>query len=236
MLDETSKVGKKKIAAKNHNKVSMMNLAMAFASETTMGLVYKAMTTEFPSGLAHLVIKRLFKKYQPLDTVTLVELRQMLNKIMMKKGSDPATLFEQIAAVENPYNTVTKKIAQDVLIAVALDKSTMEYKSILTAEQRAKGTLCTLENLESAMNQHWRQIGRSDEVEKNNEISLAAVNFNGICFKCGKKGHKASVCLDNNKSDKDGSDKQGQGSKQKEKRKCYQCGKVGHITPNCWED
>ena len=116
----------------------------------------------------------------------------MLNKIMMKKGLDLVTLFEQIAAVENRYNTVNKKIAQDELIAIVLDKSTMEYKSILTAEQRVKGTSCTLEDLKSTMNQHWRQIGRSNAAEKSNEISLVAVNFNGICFKCGKKGHKAS--------------------------------------------
>ena len=43
---------------------------------------------------------------------------------------------------------MTKKFAEDELIAIVLDKSTMEYKSVLTAEQRAKGTLCTLEDLE----------------------------------------------------------------------------------------
>ena len=43
------------------------------------------------------------------------------------------------------------------------------------------------------------------------------MNFNRICFKCGKKGHKVSVCPENNKSDKAGSDKQGQGSRQKKR-------------------
>ena len=121
--------------------------------------------------------QRLLMKYQPQDTVMLVELRQKLNKIMMKKGQDPATLFEQIAAVENHYNAVTKKIAKDEFIVVVLDKSTMEYKSILTTEQRVKGTLCTLDDLESTMNQHWRQIGGSNEAEKNNKIFLAVVNY-----------------------------------------------------------
>ena len=221
VLDETKDEDKKKIVVKNRNSVAMANLTMAFTNETTMGLVYKAETKEWPGGLAHLVIKGLFKKYQPVDTVTLVELRQMLNKITMKKGSDPVTLFEQIAAVEHCYNTGGRKIAEDKLIAVVLNKSTMEYKAVLSAEQRVKGMMCTLEDLESAMNQHWRQIGGHEEAERSNEISLAAVNFNGVCFKCGKKGHKASVCPDNNKGDKAGSDKEGQGSKQKEKRKCF---------------
>ena len=53
-----------------------------------------------------MVIKGLFKKYQPQDMVTLVKLRQMLNKISMKKDANPATMFEQITSVENRYNTV----------------------------------------------------------------------------------------------------------------------------------
>jgi hypothetical protein len=74
---------------------------MVFTSEGTMGLVYKAMNANWPNGLAHLVIKGLFKKYRPQDTVTLMELRQMLNKIGMKKDVNSATMFKQIASVEN---------------------------------------------------------------------------------------------------------------------------------------
>jgi len=73
-LDETENDDKKKIAVEKRNAVAMANLSMAFTSEGTMGLVYKAMTTEWPNGLAHLVIKGLFKKYQPQDTMMRVEL------------------------------------------------------------------------------------------------------------------------------------------------------------------
>ena len=112
VLDESTDAGKKRIAAKRRNAVAMASLSMAFTSEGTMGLVYKAMSADWPNGLAHLVIKGLFKKYQPEDTVTLVELRQMLNKISMKKDSNPATMFEQIASVENRYNTAKRKIQE----------------------------------------------------------------------------------------------------------------------------
>ena len=102
---------------------------MAFTSEAAIGLVYKTMSTKWPSGLAHLVVAALFKKYQPQDTITRVELRQVLkNEIKMKNGMDPSTLFEQISSVKNKYNTVTKKIDEDDLIALVLDNaSPAEY-------------------------------------------------------------------------------------------------------------
>jgi hypothetical protein len=137
VLDEDDEDDKKKIAMRKRNAVAMVNLSMAFTSEGSMGLVYKAMTLEWPGGLAHLVIKGLFKKYQPQDTVTRVELHQMLNKVSMKKDADPAMLFEQLASIENQYNTATNKIMEEDLVAIILDTAPMEYQAVLTSEQRA---------------------------------------------------------------------------------------------------
>ncbi len=54
----------------------MANLSMAFTSEKgKMGLVYKAMTPEWPGGLAYLVVEALNKKYRPQGTITRVKLR-----------------------------------------------------------------------------------------------------------------------------------------------------------------
>jgi hypothetical protein len=38
----------------------------------------------------------------------------------------------------------------------------MDYKAVLTAEQKKKGNTLTLADLESAMDQHWRSIGNGD--------------------------------------------------------------------------
>jgi len=54
VLDETKD---KKIEAKKWNEVAMANLAMAFTNEACMGLIYKSMTTEWPSGLAYIFIE-----------------------------------------------------------------------------------------------------------------------------------------------------------------------------------
>ncbi len=50
-LDKTTPVGKKMLAAKKRNEVAMANFTIAFTSEGVMGLVYKALTTDWPSGL-----------------------------------------------------------------------------------------------------------------------------------------------------------------------------------------
>ncbi len=53
---------------------SECNFTMAFKSEATMRLIYKAKNTAWPGGDVHKVVKALFKKYRPIDMMTLVEL------------------------------------------------------------------------------------------------------------------------------------------------------------------
>jgi hypothetical protein len=49
--------------------------------------------TDWPIGLAYLVVKALKKEYMPEDTISKVELRRMMNNIKMKKSADPVDLF-----------------------------------------------------------------------------------------------------------------------------------------------
>jgi hypothetical protein len=89
-------------------------------------------------------VSALFKKYQPQDVITRVELRQQLSAVKMKSNEDPATLFEQLSSIENRYNTSTKKIEEEDMIAVVLDAAPTEYQAILTAEQQIKGASVNL--------------------------------------------------------------------------------------------
>jgi hypothetical protein len=63
VIDEMTDPGKLQAAAKKHNGIAMANLTMAFTTDGTMALVYKAKTGAWPSGLAHLVSLALKKKY-----------------------------------------------------------------------------------------------------------------------------------------------------------------------------
>jgi len=191
--------------------------------------VLEAKTNEWPNGLAHLVVAALFKKYQPQDTITRVELRQRLNQVRMKKGQDPVTLFDQISSIKNMYNTSTKQIDQEDLIAVVLDAAPIEYQALLTAEQRMKGATVTLSDLQVVMNQYWRQTKSAREKDKtNDESELTLAVFEGICYNCHKKGHKSFNCPDKKKTTN------GQ-RRSRFNKKCSTCGKVGHLTEKCFE-
>jgi len=69
-IDETMDAGKKQALAKKMNVVAMANFSMGFTMEATMGILYRVMTPNWPSGLAYKVVEELKKKYQPQDTIS----------------------------------------------------------------------------------------------------------------------------------------------------------------------
>jgi hypothetical protein len=150
IIDETTTGGKAEAAAKKRNTIDVANLNMSFTTDGAMALlVFKSKTIDWPNGLAWKIADALKKKYQAQDTMTIVELQHQLNKIMAKKAADPATLFEQLSAIKNQYNTATRKIEEEDLIAVIVDAAPEQYQSVLTNEQLQ---LQDIEDLSKAMN------------------------------------------------------------------------------------
>jgi hypothetical protein len=114
--------------------------------------------------------------------------------VKIKKGADPATLFEQLSSIENKYNTLTRTIDQEDLIAVLIDAAPQEYQSILTDVQLGLQNSVTLEDLNKAMNALWRTHA-ADSGEKSEDDDLVINSFTGFSFGCKKKGHKAQNAL-----------------------------------------
>jgi hypothetical protein len=158
----------------------------------------------------------------------------------MKQKDDLAVIFEQIGSIENWYMDGTRMIPEEELIAVVLSTAPEEYVPILMMEQRIRGNALSLEDLESAMTIHYRKLypreGLDDCNSKDgNKIGLLA--FNGVCFKCGKTGHKANNCNQKNANGTPNKFTAGgkSGGNPHMNLQCHGCGKTGHITKNCWE-
>jgi hypothetical protein len=84
-----------------------------------------------------------------------------LSQVSMKNEEDPRVLFSQLALIQSAYNNTTRKVDQDDLTAVVLEKAPEKYKSIQTAEQRIKGATLLYRDLNSCMNDLYRTIQSS---------------------------------------------------------------------------
>ena len=83
-------------------------------------------------------------------------------------------------------------MTEEELIATVLEKAPREYSTVLTCEQRVKGTALTMIDLAEAMNQLWRTMNSGTE-DRDKEMSL--MSKDGVtCYKCGKKEHKTFEC------------------------------------------
>jgi len=212
------------IAARKRNSLAMMSFTLAFQSEGLFGMIYDSYTDEYPSGLAHKVVKALLARYKPSDTISRVELRMKLNQVRMSSKEDPAKLFERISELKNRFKSNNFQIDKDDLIAVVITAAPDMYKAVVTSEQRARGDLVTLNDLEEAMRQHYRTLVGAGliKVEKPEiEVSFGSI----VCYNCHKEGHIARNCPE-----------KGNGNGEKSSPKtCEHCGKQGHVEASCWE-
>jgi hypothetical protein len=193
LIDVDTAEGKLQKTVVKRNKIAMANFTMAFTSKGTMSLIYKAEAQAWPNGLASLVTDALKAKYMPQESVTQVELRQMLNKVSMKPNSNLAVIFEQISTIKNRYYAGTQTIDSEDLIADVLDAATKEYSSILQCEQRIRGTGLTAKHLKETMKEYWRQI-KGSKPEKDCDKNMQLSGFGGLCYHCKQTGHKVHEC------------------------------------------
>ena len=204
-LDLTDPDERKQHEAKRRNAVAVASLTMAFTTQALMKHVNKACDEDWPGGLAHKIVKSLFAKYRPKDNITKVELRMMLNKVSMKSTDEPDKLFEQLGEIQN-YDT-NGNVDEADLMAVVFTVAPAKYQSVLSSLQLEKKDKLTLEDLEEAMDQVWRQNsaikGNSNNDSNKDELNLATQDngetkksrrFKGKCNRCGKEGHMARNC------------------------------------------
>jgi hypothetical protein len=211
--------------AVNRNELAIASFSIAFTTEKAMNIIYAACTENWPDGEAHLVVRELYKRYRPLDTVSKVEMRQHSSRVKIKKGMNQSELFETLTSIQNQFLGPGKRLPKDEIIAIILDVASEEYQRILAVERRLKGEDLTVEDMKKAMCEEYRQSKRTymKKIDSDSEVLL----FTGVCYNCGKSGHCANDCKKKN-------DCQGT-KKAKFLGKCNNCGIRGHTGKDCWE-
>jgi hypothetical protein len=110
-IDSATESGRRMLLAKRKNEMAISSFTLSFTREGIMRLISPSKTKEWLDGLAYLVVKELNKKYQPIDIISKVEMRQRLNQVVMKKGSDLAELFETLSSIDDWYGGVGNLVA-----------------------------------------------------------------------------------------------------------------------------
>ena len=93
--------------------------------------------TDWLQGLASSVINPIFEKYKAHDTVSMIDMNWLKQKIRLPTPeSNPQNMFEQIASLENQFKMTMMSSEK---IAIAIEKLHSEYQGVLTSEMSKEG-------------------------------------------------------------------------------------------------
>ena len=81
-------------------------------------------------------------------------------------------------------------------------------------------------DLEPVMGQHYRKLTMQKSKQNKDQTEMLLAGFQGACFACGKKGHRANKCP--------ARDKKEINNEKKVNKHCINCGKRGHLAKDCW--
>ena len=84
----------KQTLAKKCNAIAFTNFNMALDSPSSIGMPMRAQMMAWPQGLASSVINQLFEKYEPHDTVSMIDMNRLKQKTgLPTPDSNPQIMF-----------------------------------------------------------------------------------------------------------------------------------------------
>ncbi|GFH50456.1 hypothetical protein CTEN210_06932 [Chaetoceros tenuissimus] len=188
----------------------------------------RGVTEDWPNGKATLMITSLDKKFGAKAGFLGINLRDKLHAVKWKANGGLAQLIEDMAEVRAlAVQLKDKDMTDDDYVAQLVKQVPVDYR-VAVAELVASGSKDyddykdALENYRDNFNLEGDDEDSDDEKA---ETALTSTEFNGKCFKCCKKGHRANKCP-----------QKGNGGRGRFIGTCDLCGKRGHKKVDCWED
>jgi hypothetical protein len=183
---------KEQEAARERNSTAVYYLTLTFESGESMKFIYKEFTIDYPNGLAHLVIKALWKKFKPQDATSNLEFTQALMRIKMNPKDNPPTLFTQISTLQNRFGVYNTEEQQ--LIDIVANALPTEYKGVVAAERRQQAGVITFDDLEDCLEDYledyYRQVYGYDSEDK---TTATTAEGHELTFSLGNQGKVLEV-------------------------------------------
>ena len=252
------------ILSRHSNAVAYSMLNMAVSDSVSFGAVYNAQTKELPDGDAAKALANLDKIYKSKSSAKKNELEQNFNDCkLLKEEKSPDEYFADLDKIrlqlQIDYDLKTyddEKVKSHILYNV----KPRIYDTVIHVIKRDidMGTTITLENLKEDLRRVYAQrhseYKERDRGHREESVLYANTNpgkfgngkfkfkkvFKGDCRICGKKGHKAADCWEQDKN----KERRPVNYKLKneaaylmtdQKKKCTYCGKENHTVEQCFK-
>jgi hypothetical protein len=214
------------------NEKAVSAYTMALTGEEVFEVICNSVNEDYPDGLAYLITKELMDEYQPNDGTSSLEYMNSLGQLKLKKGENPANMFNKVASIKLAYGSVENRVQERDLVMAIIRAAPDYYSESIESKMNEKGEELKVKDLKQVMNSKFRFLvakgkvteEEEDSDDEDNETALQTGDFPGKCFKCGKRGHKANSpkCPMYRESSFSG--------------RCNKCGMRGHKEKDCWED
>ena len=182
------------------------DLLLCMTEEISFGIVESARSRRCPESDPALAWSKLNKKYCATTPANQVMLKQKFHNSRLGNATvDPDAWINSLEEIKQDLaNAGVPMTEQDLMIHILSFLPTEYSITVELAESRLgdpKDPL-TLDQLREMLNNKFQQMNAKEESGQENETALMAQQgpkpFKGICYKCGKYGHKGADCRSGN--------------------------------------
>jgi len=242
--------GKELHKAREANCKACSDLVLSYSGEICFEIVAGAVTPDLQEGDARLAWRKLKEKYMPTTSANKVDLAaQFANSKLTSWKLNPDLWISKLEILRTRLASRNQVIDETGLIIHILNNVPSKYNNVVENLEKRLANLSEpllLEEVRSNLMLKYTKLKLrakeggekgfgSDSEDDGDESALVAGGggggikwnsnkFKGFFHKCGKQGHKAIDCKENDSSENGGRRFNG---------KCYYCGVWGHRKADC---